>query len=119
MNWLVPVDASPATEHDLDFQMVDADLVLRQMDGIGTKLNIVLLDACRNNPFAIRGLRALQAGLAEMRAPEGTLISYATQPGNVAVDGGDGNSPYAKHFHKSCVSQASAFLMRSMKSGLE
>ncbi len=96
VNWLVPVDASPATEHDLDFQMVDADLVLRQMDGVGTKLNIVLLDACRNNPFAIRGLRALQAGLAEMRAPEGTLISYATQPGNVAVDGSGANSPYTE-----------------------
>jgi Caspase domain len=94
VNWLVPVDASPASERDLDFQMVDADLVLRQMDGIGTKLNIVLLDACRNNPFAVRGLRALQAGLAEMRAPEGTLISYATQPGNVAVDGAGANSPY-------------------------
>jgi Caspase domain len=96
VNWLVPIDASPASERDLDFQMVDADLVLRQMDGIGTKLNIVLLDACRNNPFAQRGLRALQGGLAEMRAPEGTLISYATQPGNVAVDGAGSNSPYTE-----------------------
>ena len=94
VNWLVPVDANPARPQDLDFQMVDADLVLRQMDGAGTRLNIVLLDACRNNPFASRGLRALQAGLAEMRAPEGTLISYATQPGAVAADGDGANSPY-------------------------
>ena len=95
VNWLVPVDANPSRPQDLDFQMVDADLVLRQMDGAGTKLNLVLLDACRNNPFAVRGLRALQGGLAEMRAPEGTLISYATQPGNVAADGTGPNSPYS------------------------
>jgi hypothetical protein len=94
VNWLVPVDANPTRVQDLDFQMVDADLVLRQMDGAGTRLNIVLLDACRNNPFATRGLRALQPGLAEMRAPDGTLISYATQPGNVAMDGIGADSPY-------------------------
>ena len=94
VNWLVPVDANPTRPQDLDFQMVDADLVLRQMDGAGTKLNLVLLDACRNNPFARRGLRAMTAGLAEMRAPEGTLISYATQPGSVAADGAGVDSPY-------------------------
>ena len=94
VNWLVPVDANPNRPQDLDFQMVDADLVLRQMEGAGTRLNLVLLDACRNNPFANRGLRSLQGGLAEMRAPEGTLISYATQPGNVAADGTGANSPY-------------------------
>ena len=94
VNWLVPVDANPNRPQDLDFQMVDADLVLRQMEGAGTRLNLVLLDACRNNPFAARGFRALQGGLAEMRAPEGTLISYATQPGNVAADGTGANSPY-------------------------
>lgn len=93
-NWLVPVDASPTGARELDFQAIDAALVLRQMEGAGTRLNLVILDACRNNPFASRGLRATAGGLAEMRAPEGTLISYATQPGNVAADGGDGNSPY-------------------------
>jgi hypothetical protein len=46
--------------------------------------NLVILDACRNNPFGSRGLRSSDGGLAQMRAPEGTLISYATQPGNVA-----------------------------------
>jgi uncharacterized caspase-like protein len=93
-NWLVPVDANPTRPQDLDFQMVDAALVLRQMEGAGTKLNLVILDACRNNPFASRGVRGAQAGLAEMRAPEGTLISYATQPGNVASDGANGDSPF-------------------------
>jgi uncharacterized caspase-like protein len=95
-NYLVPVGANPARETDVDFQMVDTALVLRQMEGAGTKLNIVILDACRNNPFGGRGLRATEGGLAQMRAPEGTLISYATQPGNVARDGANGNSPYTR-----------------------
>jgi hypothetical protein len=95
-NYLVPVGANPTREADVDFQMVDVNLVLRQMQGSGTRLNMVLLDACRNNPFGTRGLRASSGGLAQMRAPEGTLISYATQPGSVAQDGSDGHSPYTK-----------------------
>jgi hypothetical protein len=94
VNWLVPVDANPTSAKDMDFQMVDASLVLRQMEDAGTKLNMVILDACRNNPFAIRGVRAAAGGLGEMAVPEGTLISYATQPGNVALDGDSGDSPY-------------------------
>ena len=95
-NYMVPVGANPAKEADVDFQMVDVALVLRQMEGSGTRLNLVILDACRNNPLAGRGLRSTDGGLAQMRAPEGTLISYATQPGNVAQDGDGGNSPYTK-----------------------
>ena len=95
-NYLVPVGANPAREADVDFQMVDASLVLRQMEAAGTKLNVVMLDACRNNPFGGRGLRASNGGLTQMQAPEGTLISFATQPGNVAQDGADGDSPYTK-----------------------
>ena len=95
-NWLVPITANPSREADVDFQMVDASLVLRQMESAGTRLNLMILDACRNNPFGGRGLRATAGGLAQMQAPEGTLISYATQPGNVAADGNDGNSPFTK-----------------------
>ena len=108
-NYLIPVDANPTKEADVDFQMLDTNLVLRQMEGAGTRLNIVILDACRNNPFGGRSLavgRARDAendrmrdtggGLAQMQAPEGTLISFATQPGSVAQDGADGNSPYAR-----------------------
>lgn len=95
-NYLVPVSANPTREADVDFQMVDVNLVLRQMQGSGTRLNMVILDACRNNPFGARGLRTADGGLAQMRAPEGTLISYATQPGSVAQDGNDGHSPYTK-----------------------
>lgn len=93
-NYLIPVNANPVKESDVDFQMVDVALVLRQMEGSGTKLNLVILDACRNNPFGGRGLRAASGGLAQMQAPEGTMISYATQPGNVALDGTNGNSPF-------------------------
>jgi hypothetical protein len=95
-NYLVPISANPTREADVDFQMVDAALVLRQMEAAGTKLNVVMLDACRNNPFGGRGLRASIGGLTQMPAPEGTLISFATQPGNVAQDGTDGDSPYTK-----------------------
>jgi Caspase domain/Sel1 repeat len=94
-NWLVPVGANPTRRQDLDFQMVDADLILRQMIGAGTRLNMMILDACRNNPFDTRGLRATGGGLAQMRAPEGTLIAYATQPGSVARDGDGDNSPFS------------------------
>ncbi len=93
-NYLVPVNANPVRETDVDFQMMDVNLVMRQMQGAGTRLNMVILDACRNNPFGGRSLRASGGGLAQMRAPEGTLISYATQPGNVAQDGSSGDSPY-------------------------
>jgi len=96
LNYLVPVNANPTREADVDFQMVDLNLVLNQMQGSGTRLNLVVLDACRNNPFGGRGLRSSEGGLAQIRAPEGTLISYATQPGNVAQDGDDGHSPYTK-----------------------
>src|SRR5215471_17227220 len=95
-NFLVPISANPTKEADVYLQMVDTNVVMSQMDGAGTKLNIVLLDACRNNPFGGRGLRAAGGGLAQMQAPGGTLISYATQPGNVALDGANGHSPYTQ-----------------------
>ena len=95
-NYLVPVNANPTREAEVDFQMLDVDLVLKQMQGSGARLNMVILDACRNNPFGGRGLRSSEGGLAQLRAPDGTLISYATQPGNVAQDGSDGHSPYTR-----------------------
>src|SRR4051794_35863380 len=94
-NWLVPVDADlTPRKQDLPFQMVSADHVLLQMDGAGAQLNLLILDACRNNPIASRGTRDMQSGLAEMRAPAGSMIAYATQPGAVALDGEGANGPY-------------------------
>jgi hypothetical protein len=95
-NYLIPVNANPTGAADIDFELIDASLVLRQMEAAGSRLNFVLLDACRNNPFGGRGLRDARSGLAQMKAPTGTLISYATQPGNVAADGSNGHSPYTQ-----------------------
>ena len=93
-NWLVPVDAKLTRPQDLEFVMTDAEAVLRQMEGAGTRLNVVILDACRDNPFAAGSARGIGHGLAQMQAPEGTLISYATQPGAEAEDGDGKDSPY-------------------------
>jgi len=95
VNWLVPISANPTKVQDLDFEMVNSDLILRQTEGADTGLNIVILDACRNNPFSSRGIRGAAGGLAQMQATPATLISYATQPGNVAEDGTSGDSPYS------------------------
>jgi uncharacterized caspase-like protein len=95
-NYLVPVAADVEDAADVKYELVNVGYVLDEMKNAGNRLNIVILDACRNNPFGGRGLRALTRGLAQMQAPEGTLISYATQPGNTASDGSGRNSPFTK-----------------------
>lgn len=91
VNYLVPVDAKVQTEEDVEYETVDAGFVLAQMDSAKTSVNIVILDACRNNPFA-RSFRSAANGLAQMDAPSGTLIAYATAPGSIASDGGLGRN---------------------------
>jgi uncharacterized caspase-like protein len=98
-NYLVPVDAKIQSESDVRFECVDAGRVLGKMEDAGNSLNIVILDACRNNPFS-RGFRSADRGLAEMRAPTGSLIAYATAPGSVASDGTGDNGIYTKHLLK-------------------
>jgi uncharacterized caspase-like protein len=93
-NYLVPVDAAPESEADVSFQLINATSILREMESSQARLKMMILDACRNNPFAGRGLRAIGGGLAQMQAPEGTLIAFSTQPGHKALDGKDGHSPY-------------------------
>jgi uncharacterized caspase-like protein len=97
-NYLVPTDADISREVDVEIDGVSADLVLRQMAYADSRVNIVILDACRNNPLA-RDFRSVAAsqGFAEIRTkPKGTFISYSTAPGEVAVDGNDGHSPFAE-----------------------
>jgi uncharacterized caspase-like protein len=96
LNLLVPVDAHPADEGDVLAQTVNTSDILKQMEKSGTRINLVLLDACRDNPFRDHGVRATTGGLAQMQAPVGTLISFATQPRSVALDGDDGHSPYTR-----------------------
>ncbi|MBF0626556.1 MAG: SUMF1/EgtB/PvdO family nonheme iron enzyme, partial [Magnetococcales bacterium] len=95
-NYLIPVTANVNSETDVKYELVDAGYVLDEMANAGNRLNIMILDACRNNPFGGRGLRSTGAGLAQVSAPSGTVIGYATQPGNTALDGFDGNSPYTQ-----------------------
>jgi formylglycine-generating enzyme required for sulfatase activity len=95
-NYLIPVGADITREDEITDEAVEGDLVLRKMDSANNRMNILILDACRNNPYA-RSFRSGGSGLARMDAPKGTLISYATSPGSVASDGTKGNSPYTWH----------------------
>jgi hypothetical protein len=98
-NYLVPIGAVLESEGDVRYEAVNAGLVLGKMEDAQNKLNIVILDACRNNPFA-RNFRSSNPGLARMDAPTGSLIAYATAPGQLAADGDARNGVYTKHLLK-------------------
>ncbi|MBU1229326.1 MAG: caspase family protein [Proteobacteria bacterium] len=93
-NYLVPVRANVSARTQVKYQLLDADYVLDEMAAAGTQVNVVVLDACRNNPFGERGLREVSAGLAQIMAPKGTLVAYSTAPGRTAADGRGRNSPF-------------------------
>lgn len=95
-NYLIPVGANIQREHDTEHEAVDVNRVLSEMDSAGNQTNIVILDACRDNPFA-RSFRSTQSGLAQLDAAGGTLIAYATAPGKVAEDGVGVHGTYTKH----------------------
>ncbi len=92
-NYLLPVDAEVVSERALKFQAVDVQAVLEEMAFAGNRINIVILDACRNNPFE-RRFRGGSRGLAAIDAARGTLIAYATAPGSLAADGDGANGLY-------------------------
>jgi formylglycine-generating enzyme required for sulfatase activity len=97
VNYLPVVDADIASEEDVPTQSLDANKVLELMDEAKTRMNLVFLDACRNNPYA-RSFRSASDGLAKVNAPSGTIISFATRPGSVAADAGTGrNGLYTEH----------------------
>ena len=93
-NYLIPVNAAIRRERDVGIEAVNAAVVLGVLDYARTRINFVIIDACRNNPFA-RSFRSANRGLARMDAPQGTLVAYATAPGDVAQDGEGKNSPYS------------------------
>jgi uncharacterized caspase-like protein len=95
-NYLVPVNAEIDREDEIDFSTLDVNFVLAKMDSAKNMLNIVILDACRNNPFA-RSFRSASRGLAQMDAPTGTFIAFATAPGSVASDGTGENGLYTQY----------------------
>ncbi|MBP7639104.1 MAG: caspase family protein, partial [Kiritimatiellae bacterium] len=88
-NYLVPLDARIEAENEAKFRCLNAGLVLAKMENAGAAVNLIILDACRNDPFA-RRFRSAAQGLASMDAARGTLIAYATAPGQVAQDTGSG-----------------------------
>jgi formylglycine-generating enzyme required for sulfatase activity len=94
-NYLIPTTARIEREGDMEIEAVAADWVIEQMRYARNGLNIVILDACRNNPFT-RSMRSMDRGLATMDAPAGILIAYSTAPGEVAADGSGRNSPYTE-----------------------
>ncbi|MEO8651917.1 MAG: caspase domain-containing protein [Hyphomicrobiaceae bacterium] len=100
-NYLIPIDAELSAAAALDFETVRLDLIQRTMES-QARTNILFLDACRDNPLMRNLARSLGTrssamgkGLASVEAGVGTLISFSTQPGNVALDGGGRNSPFA------------------------
>ncbi|WP_430913630.1 caspase family protein [Methylobacterium sp. sgz302541] len=102
-NYLLPTDAVLKNEADLDFKTMNINLVMRQMQR-EDRVNVVVLDACRDNPFAKELARSLKtrsasvsSGLSEIavNSAAGTMIAFATDPGKTALDGSSGhNSPF-------------------------
>jgi len=92
-NYLMPIKAEVYYETDVKYEAVDAGRALDAMYNAGNAFNIVILDACRDNPFT-RSFRSKAGGLARIDAPRGTIIAYSTTPDKVAIDGTGRNSPY-------------------------
>lgn len=99
-NYLVPADAKLQTDRDISFEAIPLGLVTEAVSGART-LRLVILDACRDNPFAssmkmTSANRSLGRGLARIEPEAGTLVSFAAKEGTVALDGTTRNSPYTK-----------------------
>ena len=94
-NFLLPVDAAPKAADDVPKQGVEIATLLKGLGWAANPMNIVILDACRDNPFET-DLKTGK-GLSQMDAPIGTLLAYATAPGNTAADGGGRNGLYTEH----------------------
>ena len=95
-NYFIPVNADIKRSDEIADQSLDVGLVLDKMETAQKPVNILIVDACRDDPFG-RGFRSGSRGLATMDAPQGTIIAFATSPGKVAADGDGRNSPYTKN----------------------
>ncbi|MBO6919971.1 MAG: caspase family protein [Rhizobiaceae bacterium] len=99
-NYLIPTDAVLASDQDIEYEAISIDLLNRSVSG-ASGLSMILLDACRNNPFANKmktekSTRSIGRGLAPVEPNIGSLISYAAREGTTADDGEGRNSPYTK-----------------------
>ncbi|MCK5336248.1 MAG: caspase family protein [Gammaproteobacteria bacterium] len=122
INYLMPVNASISSYERLKSQALSTNELLSSLRQSSSKQNIIILDACRNNPFKVtkknsRGMSIsdnkllnLPRGLAPVEAPTGTLIAYSTEPGNTASDGNGRNGTYTasllRHISKSETAEA-------------
>jgi hypothetical protein len=95
-NYLLPVDAEVSTANEIKERCVDLGLLLGQLGAAKDRTFVIILDACRNNPFG-SAYRPEQKGLSQFDAPVGSLLAYATAPGNVASDGGGKNGLYTEN----------------------
>lgn len=98
-NYLVPVDFKASVSYEVADAAVNSGLITGAMEEAANPLNIILLDACRDNPFP-RKNRSSARGLARMDSASGTIIAYSTSPGDVAADGEGRNSPYTANLLK-------------------
>jgi ankyrin repeat protein len=94
-NYLIPLGCRFHSEAEIEFETVNAGFVLASMGKAKARVNIVILDACRDNPLSIS--RSLNRGLTQMNHPKGTLLAFATAPGETASDGTGRNGVYTKH----------------------
>jgi uncharacterized caspase-like protein len=93
-NYLLPVDAEIRSIEDIQARCVDVNAVIEGIARAANPMNVVILDACRENPFA--GVKLEQKGLSQLDAPPATLLAYATAPGNLASDGDGANGLYTE-----------------------
>jgi TPR repeat protein len=100
-NYLIPINADITKESDIKYRCTDVNLVLEKMEFSQCEMKIVILDACRNNPFERSWRSGSGQGLSFLNAPSGTFIAYSTSPNRVAYDGRDSrNSPYTEELLK-------------------
>ncbi len=101
-NYLIPIDADISKSYEIEYQAIDLNMILSALNEVEPMLSVVMLDACRDNPFErqIRGISRTTnlrgSGLATIQNTRGTILSYATEPGNVATDGVGSHSPYTQ-----------------------
>lgn len=96
-NYLVPVDANLKGESDVSSKTINLSQILTKLEDAKSQVNVVILDACRDNPFAGAWRSAASRGLASIDAPSGTVIAFATAPGKTASDGSAGNGLFTSH----------------------
>ena len=100
INYLLPVNVNIPGENYLEERAISAQVIMDGLDAAGNELNIVVLDACRDNPFTSRSRSVASRGLALVNSPKGSIVMYATSAGEVADDGEGRNGLFTSHLLK-------------------